>query len=100
MRGAGKVKWAVQGNKVFKHNFKYHSRIRARSLQDPSAHNFSYSFDDVILKVKPLKQADGSLLFRKQGTLNRNDGYFEIGLNPDTNIIFHRTFVQGRKVTK
>ena len=94
------MNWATQGNKAFKHNFKYHSRIRARALQDPTAHNFAYSFDDIILKVKPIKQADSSLLFRNQGTLNGKNGFFEIALNPDTNTIFHRTFVRGKKVTK
>jgi len=49
-------------------------------LQDPVAHNFPYSFDDVILKVKPITQTDGSLLFRQAGTLNGKSGFFEIGI--------------------
>ena len=81
---------------AFKHNFKYHPRIRARALQDPVAHNFPYSFDDIILQVKPTKQADGSLLFRKIGTLNNTDGVFELALNPETKTIFHRTFTRGK----
>ncbi|MBV6462382.1 MAG: hypothetical protein HJHJAOHD_02531 [Flavobacteriales bacterium] len=81
---------------AFKHSYKYASRIRARALQDPVAHNFPYSFDDVILKAKPIAQADGSLLFRKAGTLNGKSGFFEIGLNPNTKTIFHRTFVGAK----
>ena len=77
-------------------NFQYHPRIKARALNDPVAHNFPYSFDKVILKTKPIKQADGSLLYRQTGSLNGKQGIYEIGLNPDTGIIFHRTFKGGR----
>ena len=87
------VRVASQGAKAFKHGFKYHPRIRARALQDPVAHNFPYSFDDIILRIKPVVQSDGSYLFRKAGSLNGKDGFFEIGLNPKTKTIFHRTFV-------
>jgi hypothetical protein len=78
---------------AFKHTFKYHSRIRARALQDPVAHNFPYSFDDIILQAKPVIQKDKSLLYKYAGSLNGKEGFFEIGLNPSTNTIFHRTFV-------
>ncbi|MFW9873666.1 MAG: RHS repeat domain-containing protein, partial [Candidatus Thorarchaeota archaeon] len=73
-------------------NFQYHPRIRARAIHDPIAHNFPYSFDKVILKTKPIKRIDGSLLYRHTGILNGKQGIYEIGLNPDTGIIFHRTF--------
>lgn len=61
-----------------------------RGLQDPVAHNFPYSFDDVNLKAKPITQADGSLLYRHTGTLNGKSGFFEIGLNAEAKTIFHR----------
>ena len=97
-RGAGSgVSGGVKGGtNILKHGYKYASRIRARALQDPVAHNFPYSFDDEILKVEPIIQADGSLLFRKAGTLNGKSGFFEIALNPNTKTIFHRTFVGSK----
>jgi hypothetical protein len=82
-------------NKIFKHDFLYHPRIRQRGLQDPKAHNFPYSFDDQILMSTPRVQQDGSLLFVKEGVLNNTKGFFEIALNPETKTIFHRTFVSG-----
>ena len=58
-------------------------------------HNVPYSFDDVILRGSPVRQADGSLLYRVPGSINGKDGFFEIALNPGTGTIFHRTFVGG-----
>lgn len=78
---------------AFKHGLQYHPRIRSGALQDPKAHNFPYSFDDVILKQGPIKQADGSFLYRLEGSLNGKNGFFEIAVNPETRTIFHRTFV-------
>ncbi|MDZ7679296.1 MAG: RHS repeat-associated core domain-containing protein [Acidimicrobiales bacterium] len=80
---------------AFTHGYSYHPRIRARGLQDPVSHNFPYSYDDVILRSTPVRQADGSLLYRTPGSINGKDGFFEIALNPDTGTIFHRTFVGG-----
>lgn len=81
---------------AFSHGYKYAARIRARALQDPVAHNFPYSFDDFILKAKPILQQDGSLLYREAGFLNGKAGFYELGLNPNTNTIFHRTFVGSK----
>jgi len=78
---------------AFTHRYDYHPRIRARGVQDPLGHNFPYSYDDVILRMTPVRQADGSLLYRAPGSLNGKDGFFEIARNPDTGTIFHRTFV-------
>jgi hypothetical protein len=75
---------------AFEHGYKYHPRVRARGVEDPVAHNFPYSFDDVILKEKPIVQSDGSLLYRKAGSINGKDGLYEIAVNPETNTIFHR----------
>ena len=94
--GDNKVWTPLQASKVNNHSFEYHPRIRIRALQDPVAHNFPHSFDKVILKTKPITQANGTLLFRKAGTLNGKQGFFEIGLNSETKVIFHRTFRGGK----
>lgn len=80
---------------AFTHGYSYNPRIRARGLQDPVGHNFPYSYDEGILRSTPVRQADGSLLYRVPGSINGKDGFFEIALNPDTGTIFHRTFVGG-----
>lgn len=46
---------------------------------------------DVILREKAIAQADGCLLFRESGPINGKDGTYEIALNPDTGVTFHRT---------
>lgn len=79
--------------RAYKHGYKYDPRVRARGVQDPKAHNFPHSFDDEILRTTPVRQPNGSLLYRKPGTLNGKDGFYEIGVNPETQTIFHRTFV-------
>lgn len=79
-------------SKVYKHTYKYASRVRARGLQDPVAHNFPYSFDDQILKAKPIIQKDGSYFYKKSGYLNGKKGNFELIINKKTNTIFHRNF--------
>ncbi len=85
------------GKIIYKHGFKYHPRIRQRGLQDPKAHNFPYSFDDIILKTNPIKQKDGSLLYILEGILNEKRGVFEIAINTETKTIFHRTFRGSKK---
>ncbi|MEJ7764831.1 MAG: RHS repeat-associated core domain-containing protein, partial [Acidimicrobiales bacterium] len=80
---------------AFTHGYSYHPRIRARGVQDPVGHNFPYSYDDVILRSTPVRQADGSLLYRSPGSINGKDGFFEMAVNTDTGTIFHRTFVGG-----
>ena len=77
---------------AYSHSYSYHPRIRARGLEDPRAHNFPYSYDDVVLSASPRTQADNSLLYRQPGSLNGSEGVFEIALNPETEQIFHRTF--------
>lgn len=44
------------------------------------------------LKEKPIAQSDGSLLYRKVGSINGKDGIYEIAVNPETKTIFHRTW--------
>lgn len=77
---------------AFSHGLKYHPRIRTRGVEDGVGHNFPYSFDDAILKTKPITQADGSLLYRMPGNINKTDGVFEMAVNPQTQTIFHRQF--------
>jgi RHS repeat-associated protein len=86
------AKGARAGEDAFSHGLKYHPRIRARGVEDPLAHNFPYSFDDVVLKETPTLQKDGSLLYRKVGSINGKDGVYEIGVNQETGTIFHRTW--------
>ena len=82
---------------VYRHGYKYDPRIRARGVQDPKAHNFPYSFDDEILSTTPVRQPDGSMLYQMPGTLNDTDGFYQVGVNPETQTIFHRTFVGTKK---
>ncbi|MFK0004325.1 RHS repeat-associated core domain-containing protein [Paenarthrobacter sp. NPDC090522] len=89
--GASKAETGSIAN-VFEHGYIYHPRIRARGVEDPRAHNFPYSFDDVILRSNPMTQADGSYLYRIPGEINGKAGVYEIALNPDSGIIFHRTW--------
>ncbi|EOM75829.1 RHS repeat protein [Rhodococcus rhodnii] len=77
---------------AYSHGYDYHPRIRERGLEDPVGHNFPYSFDDVILQSHPIPQADGSLMYRADGFLDGKPGSYEIALNPDRNLIFHRTW--------
>ncbi len=88
----GEIRTNGQVQDAHEHTYNYHKRIRSRALQDPVGHNFPYSFDDVILKTKPIIQTDGSLIFKISGELNGKKGVFEIALNPETSTIFHRVF--------
>jgi len=79
---------------AYSHGYNYHPRIRIRGVQDPKAHNFPYSFDDQILSTHPIIQDDGSLLYSVPGFMNQTNGHYQIAINPETNTIFHRTFVR------
>jgi RHS repeat-associated protein len=82
----------VHNQNCFTHNFAYDKRIRKRGTEDPKGHNFPYSYDDEILRQPPVMRPDGSLQYRLPGFLNGRSGVFEIGLNRETGVIFHRTF--------
>ena len=98
-QGVGKIgRQGVKGSKglkkniqAFKHDFKYSDRIRMRALEDPVSHNFHYSFDDAILKAKPILKNNEYKIFQLKGTMDRKNGVFEIGLTKD-GIIDHRFF--------
>jgi hypothetical protein len=76
---------------AYKHKYKYDSRVRARGVEDPTSHNFPYSFDDKILSIKPTVTSSGYKIFRLKGTMNDKNGVFEIGLKPN-GVIDHRFF--------
>ena len=80
-----------KAEKAFKHAFKYDPKVRARALEDPRAHNFPYSFDDVVLDSNPTVMKDGYKIYRSNGSMNGYDGYFEIGMTKD-GVIDHRVF--------
>jgi len=69
----------------------YHDRVRQRALEDPVGHNFPPSYDSEILATDPIPRPNNYTIFRKPGSLNGNDGVFEIGVNKD-GVINHRVF--------
>jgi RHS repeat-associated protein len=72
------------------HGYEYDPRVRMRALDDPTSHNFPYSFDESILSTTPIVKPDGYLIYRLEGTMNGINGYYEIGVNKG--IIDHRFF--------
>ncbi len=48
---------------------KYAPRVRARAVQDPTSHNFPYSFDKGILNTKPNIKNNGYQIYQKEGTM-------------------------------
>ncbi|MGF7232624.1 RHS repeat-associated core domain-containing protein [Arachidicoccus sp.] len=77
--------------KVIDETLRYAPRVRERALEDPSSHNFPYSFDKSILETDAVPQKNGYNIFRMEGNMNGKDGVFEIGQNKD-GIIDHRFF--------
>ncbi|MEE1945904.1 DUF6443 domain-containing protein [Pedobacter sp. KR3-3] len=69
----------------------YDPRVRARGVEDPTSHNFPYSFDEAILKTKPILKNNGYRIYQKQGTMNGKPGVYEIGVNSQ-GVIDHRFF--------
>ena len=66
-------------------------------MQDPKAHNFPYSYDrEIIQNSTPVLRKDGSLQYNHKGSMSGKDGVFEITINPETGIIFHRNFRPNR----
>jgi len=63
--------------------FSYNALGRLSSMSDT---------DGTLTYTLQKKQDDGSLLYRKRGSLNGHSGYYEIAVNPDTGTIFHRNF--------
>jgi RHS repeat-associated protein len=95
----------VEGSAT-KHGLKYADRVRQRGLEDPSSHNFPYSFDDAILSTTPIPKNNGYNIFQKPGSMagkvvtdpttrirtqTYKDGVYEIGVTKD-GVIDHRFF--------
>ncbi|OUS23372.1 hypothetical protein A9Q98_14895 [Thalassotalea sp. 42_200_T64] len=87
-------------------DLKYARRVRARGVEDPTSHNFPYSFDKDILSTKPIPKKNGYNIYHKKGamkgkvvtdprtgvrTQKYKEGVFEIGVTKD-GIIDHRFF--------
>ncbi len=104
--GAAAKTGAGLADDAFNHGFKYDPRVRARGVQDPSSHNFPYSFDDGILATKPIPQKNGYNIYQQPGSMagkvvtdpktgirtqTYKDGVFEIGVTKD-GVIDHRFF--------
>jgi hypothetical protein len=81
----------VVNTKAFHHDYEYADRVRIRAEQDPTSHNFPYSFDDAVLSTEPILKNNGYRIFQQQGTMNGKNGIFEIGVT-NNNIIDHRFF--------
>jgi RHS repeat-associated protein len=84
-RGAGVA------DDAFTHGFRYADRVRTRSLQDPSSHNFPYTFDDGILAATPIPRANGYNIYQTPGSMGGKQGVFEIGVTKD-GVVDHRFF--------
>lgn len=84
---------------------KYDPRVRQRGVEDPSSHNFPYTFDKYILKTQPkllnngykMYQADGYMMgglkYSVEGPPTQKwlHGVFEIGVTKE-GVINHRFF--------
>jgi hypothetical protein len=72
-------------------NYTYDERVRMRALDDPTSHNFPYSYDESILSTTPIVKPDGYMVYRLDGTMNGMKGYYEIGITK-SGVINHRFF--------
>ena len=83
---------------------KYDPRVRARGVEDPTSHNFPYSFDRSILKTKPILKNNGYKMYQLEGYMmggvkrvgeetiqTWKRGVYEIGMTKE-GIINHRFF--------
>jgi len=61
-------------------------------VTEPRGHKFPYSFGDAVLSTRPTVRDDGSLGFTLRGFINSTEGTYEIGPNPKTKVIYHRSF--------
>ena len=77
--------------KAYNHSYKYDTRVRVRAVQDPTSHNFPYTYDDAILSTQPIPQKNGYNIYQLNGSMNGKNGVFEIGLTKE-GVIDHRFF--------
>jgi hypothetical protein len=80
---------STSNNKI--NSYTYDERVRMRALDDPTSHNFPYSFDESILSTTPIVKPDGYMIYQLNGTMNGINGYYEIGVTKG-GIINHRFF--------
>ncbi len=71
--------------------YEYAPRVRARGVEDPTSHNFPYSFDKHILETTAIPKSNGYNIYQLKGSMNGKNGVFEIGVT-NKNIIDHRFF--------
>ncbi|ELV7526255.1 hypothetical protein QMU91_002486, partial [Flavobacterium psychrophilum] len=71
--------------------YEYAPRVRARGVEDPTSHNFPYSFDKHILETTAIPKNNGYNIYQLEGSMNGKNGVFEIGVT-NKNIIDHRFF--------
>ena len=84
----------------------YEARVRQRGVQDPTSHNFPYSFDPGILNTTPIPKKNGYNMYQQPGSMagrvetdsvtgirtqTYKNGNFEIGVRAD-GVIDHRFF--------
>ncbi len=77
--------------KAAKGEAKYDPRIRQRAVQDPSGHNFPFSFDEAILKTKPTTIRGGAQGYALRGTKNGKDVVYNIIVKDE--VITHRDMI-------
>jgi RHS repeat-associated protein len=73
----------------------YASRIRQRGVQDPSAHNFPYSFDSHILATRPTQLPDGGLGYAMRGYHGDSESVFNMILK--NGVVVHRDVINVSK---
>jgi hypothetical protein len=77
--------------KAYNHEYEYDERVRMRAMQDPSSHNFPYSYDDAVLSTTPNVLNSGYKIYQLDGFMNSKPGVYEIGVTK-SGIINHRFF--------
>jgi RHS repeat-associated protein len=97
-RGSGKntSETALGIKRPYKHKLKYDERVRKRATQDPSGHNFPYSFDDIILATKPELRPGGYKMYQVKVKEGKKVKVYEIGVTKD-GVIDHRVFREIKK---
>ena len=76
---------------IEKRPYIYDPKVWNKASTEATMHNFPYSFDQVILKSRPLIKSGGYQIYRLPGTVNEYSGFFEIGVRKP-NVIDHRFF--------
>jgi len=69
----------------------YDSRIRARGVDDPAAHNFPYSFDPAISQTPAIHLPTGARGYAVRGCYNGREVVFNLVVKDG--IVIHRDFV-------